>query len=108
MLSGSGTQKLYHCNSHIIGVKYLPILEPDEMGSPFVSVSAGYAAGDQGNPWSILMGLFVINVYSVYRCKVRPYLGVKSKRRIGLLRFYSKTFLHPPRPIHGDEISVHL
>ena len=49
VLSGNGTQKLYHCNTHIIGVKYLPLLEQDELGSPFISVSAGYASGDQGN-----------------------------------------------------------
>ena len=62
VLSGSGTQKLYHCNSHIIGVKYLPISEPCEMGSPFVSVSAGYAAGDQGN----LLELIILTVYYSY------------------------------------------
>ena len=49
VLSGNGSQKLYHCNTHIIGVKYLPLLEQDELGSPFVSVSASYASGDQGN-----------------------------------------------------------
>ena len=49
VLSGNGSQKLYHCNTQIIGVKYLPLLEQGELGSPFISVSASYASGDQGN-----------------------------------------------------------
>ena len=47
-LSGQGGQRLYHCSTQIIGVKYLPLFSRDEVNSPFISISANYASGDQG------------------------------------------------------------